>query len=69
VLDESARRAKRDAVCAFRSQFERLGPEPCDGPVVQPSELAVMLRPVETFTNGCDGRLAAVSQTSVGVLS
>lgn len=49
ALDASAWAAKRHAVAAYRSQLKPLGPAPGDGPVVQPQELAAMLRPIETF--------------------
>ena len=48
-LDAAARAAKRHAVAAYRSQLAPLGPDPADGPVVHPGELATMLRPCEEF--------------------
>lgn len=45
--------AKCHAMAAYRSQLEPLGPDAADGPVVHPHELAMMLRPTETFTSGC----------------
>jgi LmbE family N-acetylglucosaminyl deacetylase len=41
--------AKRRAVAAYGSQLTALGPDPVDGPVVHPHELATMLRRREEF--------------------
>ncbi len=53
VVHADARRAgwaaKRHAMAAYRSQLQPLGPDPYDGPVVHPDELATMLRPREQF--------------------
>ena len=48
-LDEVSWAAKQHAVAAFRSQLEALGPDPEDGPVVHPHELAVLLTCHEQF--------------------
>jgi LmbE family N-acetylglucosaminyl deacetylase len=48
-LDDAAWAAKRHAVTAYRSQLVALGPEPADGPVVHPHELAAILRRQEQF--------------------
>ena len=50
ALDALAWSAKRHAVAAFRSQLEPLGPDSGDGPVVEPHQLAAMLRPIEVFS-------------------
>jgi LmbE family N-acetylglucosaminyl deacetylase len=48
VLDLGAFRAtKRTAIAEHRSQLVALGPDPCDGPVVHPDELAAMTSPSE----------------------
>jgi LmbE family N-acetylglucosaminyl deacetylase len=49
ALDAAAWAAKRDAVAAYVSQLAPLGPDPADGPVVHPGELATMLRRREEF--------------------
>jgi LmbE family N-acetylglucosaminyl deacetylase len=49
VLDDGEMAAKRHAVRAYRSQLEPLGPDPLDGPVVHPHELAAMLAGDEQF--------------------
>ena len=48
-LDDISWAAKQHAVAAYRSQLEPLGPEPEDGPVVHPHELAVLLTRTEQF--------------------
>jgi len=48
-LDAAAWTAKREAMAAYASQLVPLGPDPADGPVVHPDELATMLRPCEEF--------------------
>jgi LmbE family N-acetylglucosaminyl deacetylase len=48
-LDDVAWAAKRRAIAAYRSQLQPLGPDPVDGPVVHPGELAVMLTRREQF--------------------
>ena len=48
-LDAAGWRAKRHAMDAYVSQLTPLGPDPVDGPVVHPGELATMLRPCEEF--------------------
>jgi LmbE family N-acetylglucosaminyl deacetylase len=48
-LDDVTWLAKQHAVAAYRSQLDALGPEPADGPVVHPDELAVMLTRHEQF--------------------
>jgi LmbE family N-acetylglucosaminyl deacetylase len=52
ALDGMAWAAKQHAIAAYRSQLAPLGPEPDDGPVVHPHELALMLRPIEQFAAG-----------------
>jgi LmbE family N-acetylglucosaminyl deacetylase len=48
-LDAEAWVAKCDAVAAYRSQLEPLGPSLADGPVVHPHELTVLLTRCERF--------------------
>jgi len=48
-LDDISWAAKQHAVTAFRSQLEALGPDPEDGPVVHPHELALLLTHREQF--------------------
>jgi LmbE family N-acetylglucosaminyl deacetylase len=48
-LDDDAWAAKCHAITAYRSQLHALGPDPEDGPVVHPGELAVMLTRIEQF--------------------
>ncbi len=48
-LDDVAWAAKQHAVAAYRSQLEALGPDPEDGPVVHPHEIAVLLTRREQF--------------------
>jgi LmbE family N-acetylglucosaminyl deacetylase len=48
-LDDTAWAAKRHAVSAYRSQLVALGPDPVDGPVIKPEELAAMLRRREQY--------------------
>jgi LmbE family N-acetylglucosaminyl deacetylase len=49
ALDGAEWAAKRHAMDAYVSQLVALGPDPADGPVVHPGELATMLRPSEEF--------------------
>jgi LmbE family N-acetylglucosaminyl deacetylase len=49
ALDAAGWAAKRHAMDAYVSQLVPLGPDPADGPVVHPGELATMLRPHEEF--------------------
>jgi LmbE family N-acetylglucosaminyl deacetylase len=49
ALDADGWAAKQHAMAAYVSQLVPLGPEPADGPVVHPHELATMLRPCEEF--------------------
>ena len=46
-LPEDVRRAKANAVRAFRSQLEPLGPDPADAPVLSGDVLARFARPFE----------------------
>jgi LmbE family N-acetylglucosaminyl deacetylase len=48
-LDTVSWAAKQHAVAAYRSQLEALGPDPEDGPVVHPHELAVLVTRREQF--------------------
>jgi len=48
-LDDVSWLAKQHAVAAYRSQLDALGPEPEDGPVVHPGELALMVTSREQF--------------------
>lgn len=62
TLDAPAWEAKGHAMAAYRSQLESLGPDPGDGPVVHPHELAAMLRPVEVFREAAAGSRRGPSQ-------